>query len=145
MIQGIFSKFEKCFNSFLTSILTSTLSKNDKAQISSIFKDSFSSISKAHNLKSGLLRTTYCRKQYYEKELSFNEPVQVSFPVLENENESYHQYVSILETLKQLLKNKNVLNYVLNPYKSNGNKRFFDFTDGNVLKNNDFFVNKVNG
>ncbi|XP_043483992.1 uncharacterized protein LOC122512301 isoform X1 [Leptopilina heterotoma] len=143
LIEGIFSEIERSSNNFLNSNFNSDLSDNDKEKVANIFNNSFSPIFEAHSTTTGLLRTTFCRNKYYDKNFKYVEPVQLSFPVSENEKECYYQYVPILSTIKLLLENKDVLNHVLHP-QLNEQEGFFDFTDGNATKNNDFFMHNVN-
>ena len=145
LIAGIAEVFEKCSNNFVFEIQNrDKLSHDEKSHVLQIFQNSFRVLNEVHNKEYGLLRTTHMRKEYYRQKFNYVAPEQVNLTVPEDEDECHYHYVPILDTLKKLLENDTIRYYCehLEPSSRSG---FSDFTDGNVFKNNDFFVINKNG
>lgn len=93
---------------------------------------------KAHNTEDGLLNTNLSRENFYKKNFTYIAPVKVN---LEKDNfQSKFYYVPILETLKSLLKNKNVLEQCLNNTPSRGQNFLSDILNAKCCNMNPFFL-----
>ena len=148
MIDGWASGFEKCKNNYAFVVKSSDVSQESKDFALRAFSKTFGEMIKAHHSEHGLLRTSYARKQYCRQNFNIIEPEQVPIILANGEDTGCHlHYVPIfpLKTLEKLLRNENIRYYVEHPDKKSRKAEFFDFSDGNVLKNNNFFMVNVNG
>ncbi|XP_043463963.1 uncharacterized protein LOC122499583 isoform X1 [Leptopilina heterotoma] len=134
-ISSISSFVQTCSNAFKAEIERSNFSETEKKDILSIFKNSFKSWNIAHDSETSVLRSTHCRKKFYENNFSFVEPIQIPL----SENSKFYHYVPIIETIKMMLLQENVRKYCFGPLTSNNNNVFADIKDGKVIKNNPFF------
>ncbi len=88
---------------------------------------------------SGTLSTHHKRLQYYRKEFSLVEPVQITLGHDDKGKAKHFNYVPILESLKAILRNKSVQHQILNPIHADKNM-LCDVVDGHVAKSNELFA-----
>ena len=86
----------------------------------------------------GSLTTHHRRLQYYRKELSLVEPVQINLGCDDTGKQQHFHYVPILQSLKALLANEGVRHQVLHPIPADENM-LHDIGDGHVIKSNVLF------
>ncbi|CAG9763786.1 unnamed protein product [Ceutorhynchus assimilis] len=93
-----------------------------------------------HNRENGMLRTKYCRNNYYKKNFDYVEPKKVSVGFI-GSKEHFFYYVPIIETLKCMLKNSNVFARCVASEAVNhqNDNCFSDITDGSCFKTSTFF------
>lgn len=97
--------------------------------------DIFSSV---HSDK-GLLSTEYRRKQYFKTHLSYVAPITINLGFDNNNVKRQYEYIPIIETIQELMKDQSVKSQFENPIIStDGVLR--DFMDGNIAKNNILFI-----
>lgn len=96
----------------------------------------------AHNTVSGLLRTTHTRHNYFKNEFEYVHPKCINFGICGDKLCNYY-YVPIIETIKVLMKNKNIQQWLTEEMESSDNI-FANITDGSVFKNNSFFSENPN-
>ena len=87
----------------------------------------------------GLLSTEFRRKQYFKKNFRYVAPVTMYLGFYKNGTKRHFEYVPIIETIQQLLKDPAVKKQFKNPVvSSDGILR--DFMDGSVAKSNVLFI-----
>lgn len=94
-----------------------------------------------HNRENGMLRSKYCRNNYYRKHFDFVEPQKVLLGYV-GQKEHFFYYVPIIKTLKCMLKNNNVFARCVESEASsdqNYSNCFSDITDGSCFKTSTFF------
>ena len=143
VIQIIIDEFQVCleldrtyfFHGLKTKL---TAENNDSEKADSIIKEAAKQnlFSRCHE---GFLRSNHSRKAYYKECFSFVKPVQLHLGTNQNNKSCYIHYVSILETLKVLLKDQSFIDQYENP-QLNDAGFLTDITDGNVFKSNELFA-----
>ncbi|XP_028416452.1 uncharacterized protein LOC114540531 [Dendronephthya gigantea] len=92
----------------------------------------------AHGNK-GALSTEYRRKQFFRSKFRYVAPVTIYLGFDKNHVKRYFEYVPIIETIQELLKDAGVKKQFANPI-LNSDDILRDFMDGSVAKSNVLFV-----
>lgn len=90
----------------------------------------------ANNTESGIFKSNFVREVYFKDNLNFVPPLKVCLQY--ETHQTFFYYVSIIETIKQLSKNKHIFNRLIQEEKSDV-RLYQDITDGNCYRNNVFF------
>lgn len=94
---------------------------------------------KAHNAKTGKLRSKFCRNAYYKKYFNYVNPTRVDLG-----NNCKFYYIPIIETLSALFKDSDFYDlYFLNK-SDTSDHTYFDIQDGMCFQNNTFFKSDPN-
>ncbi|KAJ8671532.1 hypothetical protein QAD02_002791 [Eretmocerus hayati] len=143
MIDNNYQIFENCKDHFYESISNSELGDRDKQCILDGFKESFAPMSEMFDPKSGCFRSTFMRNKYFDTNFDYVPPQRIFICNPNGEvTEFNYSYVPIFETLKVMLKNKEIREYCINSNVTSNSSGFFDIKDGNVVKDNVFFQQK---
>lgn len=124
VILDTFKNHNLCVDQLVIKELTSALS-------------SFNPLLKAV-AKDGPLATAFKRRQYYREHFDVIDPVEY---ILESQTNRTFQYVPILKSLQQLLKQKDLLNKVVDNHagqQSVNEEQYRSYRDGHHFLNNDF-------
>lgn len=97
---------------------------------------------RANNPENGSLKSNIAREIFYKNNFNYIAPVKIDLK--DNNLESFFYYVPILETLKLLLKNKNVLEQCLSSHLSQNKNILYDIVDGKCT-NTAFWLENKNG
>ncbi|KAK6188852.1 hypothetical protein SNE40_004945 [Patella caerulea] len=85
------------------------------------------------------MKTDYLRNRHWKEQLRFIKPIRISLEKNSFHQNQYFEYIPILESLKSLLSNVQVLHDVLNPLPSSRRGILVDFNHGNHFKQNELF------
>ena len=140
VVDNVHSAFKVCADSFQTSLLSSNIPESEKQDVSKMFLESFNSFKSTHDPICGILRNTYNRDLLFKSDPKYVKPIEIIIKDGGKETPFRYTYVPILETLKTMLQNKNVLMHCTHPNSANNFEGFFDFQDGSRILNSEFFT-----
>lgn len=140
IVDSYNSVFKICKDNFSSSVMSSDLSEDSKNSLKEMFHKSCSSIIDTHAEKTGVFRSTYTRNEHHRENLRYIRPVVVPLTHHCTDSEFHYSYVPILDTLKLMLNDKNVLHHCNCDVPSTSDRGgLSDIVDGNVVKGNPFF------
>lgn len=133
---------QNCFGKYLKNKLRDI--EVPEIQINDVIEgfspnDIFNSV---HESK-GPLSTEYRRKQFYKQNFNFVEPISLHLGLDNNNVERYFEYVPIIKSIEELLKDPGVKHQFDHPIPSCDDV-LRDFMDGNVAKKNILFIELPN-
>ena len=146
LIKGVSSAFETCRKEYVADLGASNFSGPQKAAMMPFFEKNFAPFRSSLDLRTGLLRNTYCRHKYYEDNFDVVEPVEVELTKgdwtgANTGKKHFYHYVPTTKTLKVLLKNRSVRDYCENNRISKEENVMFDICDGDIVKKMSFLAN----
>jgi len=95
-----------------------------------------------HEAACRTLATEYNVNQYVEANFGYVKPVQYKLKNLDesDDNVEYMQYIPLLESLQELLKNDDIFSAVMNSHRSK-DRKLRDFCDGSYCRQHPLFAN----
>ncbi|CAH1099112.1 unnamed protein product [Psylliodes chrysocephalus] len=119
-------------NDINRSYITKLLGHNEILITPDMIKNDL--FSKAHDLKTGYLRSKFIRHKFYKNKFNYVAPKKIEIC-----EKSFFYYVSIVDNIKSLFNNENFSKQYFSPTKSLADS-ISDVRDGLVFKNNPFFL-----
>ncbi|KAJ8684811.1 hypothetical protein QAD02_020604 [Eretmocerus hayati] len=136
----------KCHERFSTSLSKCCLSDRDKKIVTKILNESFNKITECHDPKTGIFRRTYIRHKFYHSNPRYIKSAKAKLCDEQgNKTEQYYSYVPPLETLKLMLENDEVRQLCDARNYGTVGDGYFDVLNGDVIKNNPFFIMNKDG